>query len=122
MGRGLLLIRERSGAGGCARPGSRAPAAPSTLGRSIGAATADPGHVRPRRRVERRAAAPARSAAFWVPWTCCRRFDVAGPAPDPGEIQRGQLRPAWIEGTGSAAKPQTSALLKRKTEGACPLF
>ena len=66
-GRGLLLIRERSSAGGCARRGSRAPAAPSALGWSIGRAAADPGHVRPRCRAERRAAAPARFNWFLNP-------------------------------------------------------
>ena len=112
MGRGLLLIRERSSAGSCARPGSRAPAAPSALGWSIGAAAADPGHVRPRCRAERRAAAPARLAAFWGrrgPFGCPGSGAAApawpGPAPDPGEIRRGQLRPAWIEGTVSAFGP-----------------
>ena len=62
-GLGPLLIRERSSAGRCARRGSREAAAPSALGWSIGAAAADPGRVRPRRRADRRAATPARSAA-----------------------------------------------------------
>jgi len=111
-GLGLLLIRERSGAGRCARRGSRAAAAPSALGWSIGAAAADPGRVRPRCRAERRAAAMARSAASCgrcgpsgCPGSGAAAPAWAGPAPDPGEIQRGQLRHGVDRGQRQRLRP-----------------
>jgi len=103
------------------------PAAPSALGWSIGAAAADPGHVRPRCRAERRAAAPARPAA-----SCgrcgppgCPGSDAgapawSGPTPDLGEIQRGQLRPARIEGTGSVFGGRTGAIGAKISKGGYP--
>ena len=124
---GLLLIWERSGAGSCARRGSRAAAAPSALGWSIGAAAADPGRVRPRCRAERRAAAPARPAAScrpllasWVLGTCCRRSGMVWACSCSGKDPARAAVPARIEGSGSTFGGRAAAIGAKISKGGYP--